>query len=143
MTKEQNVLELATTYGITIFSWHPNASIQAFANALTNPLEDDGCTRSHPHENMNDYCKLKTEIARLNNQSVHDKLKLAEQQKELDDCKNAVIKLHRALHVSNKQMEELSSGWGEDETPYDFIDAITENQVALSATSAIVEGYKK
>ena len=31
-----------------------------------------GCHRSHPHENMDDACKLKTEIARLNNQMAFD-----------------------------------------------------------------------
>ena len=38
------------------------------------PLEDfylpaSGCTRSHPHENMNSMCELRTEIARLRNEN--------------------------------------------------------------------------
>ena len=28
---------------------------------------DDPCTRSHPHEDMNEYCQHKTELARIQN----------------------------------------------------------------------------
>lgn len=33
--------------------------------------QDDGCTRSHPHEDMTEECVIKTDIARLNNHLAH------------------------------------------------------------------------
>lgn len=30
---------------------------------------DDPCARSHPHENMNEYCQHKTKLARLQNKT--------------------------------------------------------------------------
>jgi hypothetical protein len=40
-------------------------------------VANEFCTRSHPHEDMDRECELLTEIARLNNESVHLKAELA------------------------------------------------------------------
>ena len=32
---------------------------------------DDPCTRSHPHEDMNEYCQHKTELARIQNKEKY------------------------------------------------------------------------
>lgn len=39
----------------------------AIENAIEAPDETNGCTRSHPHEEMSEACVLRTEIARLQN----------------------------------------------------------------------------
>lgn len=40
------------------------------------------CTRSHPHENMDEICELRTEIARLTNQLAQPKQLTIEQLRE-------------------------------------------------------------
>jgi len=45
------------------------------------PAQQQGCTRSHPHENMGAMCKLRTEIARLTNENA--RLKAAQQQEPM------------------------------------------------------------
>lgn len=46
-----------------------HAAWQARA-ALSQRAEAPECTRSHPHENMGAFCKLRTEIARLTNENA-------------------------------------------------------------------------
>ena len=54
--------------------------------------------------------------------------------KEIEQLNARVAMMHRTLHVANKEMEETAMAWGEDETPTEFSEAITENQISLSAT---------
>lgn len=43
----------------------PVASVESFARKIRKC--PNGCTRSHPHEDMDAECVQKTEVARLNN----------------------------------------------------------------------------
>lgn len=47
--------------------WHESLErVLALLSAPSAPVQAQGCTRSHPHENMTPMCELRTEIARLN-----------------------------------------------------------------------------
>ena len=52
-------------------------AITAIRKALAEqPAQQHGCSRSHPHENMNAMCELRTEIARLTNENARLKLQI-------------------------------------------------------------------
>lgn len=45
------------------------------------------CTRSHPHENMLEVCRLRTEIARLANEAVHRQAALVKKDEEIQQIR--------------------------------------------------------
>ena len=49
------------------------------------PTQQHECSRSHPHENMDAMCELRTEIARLTNENA--RLKAAQQEPWVCECK--------------------------------------------------------
>lgn len=57
-----------------------NEALNAMAENAKNlrldyePAQQHGCSRSHPHENMDAMCELRTEIARLTNENARLKL---------------------------------------------------------------------
>ncbi len=69
--KLQNVLNaLERHYPYESESGIIKLSLGDFAEAiqtLNSIILKNQCARSHPHEDMNELCELKTEIARLNN----------------------------------------------------------------------------
>lgn len=54
------------------------------------------CTRSHPHENMDEICELRTEIARLTNQLAQPKQSEPPTLQELKDTLRATGQLTNA-----------------------------------------------
>jgi hypothetical protein len=65
-------------------------------------FEQIGCTRSHPHENMDRYCKLITIIAKKDNESVHLKATIAKLEQELCDMTFAYNACSYLLDKINK-----------------------------------------
>jgi hypothetical protein len=51
-------------------------------NALRQALAQHECSRSHPHENMDSMCELRTENARLTNENARLKKALAQPEQE-------------------------------------------------------------
>lgn len=51
-------------------AWPADAKVTWDAMLATLPTPPADCTRSHPHEDMSDYCLLRTEIARLTNENA-------------------------------------------------------------------------
>ena len=85
MTDTRNVFELlekCKETAINSGAWESYAAVrEAFEElrtALAQKQEPHECTRSHPHELMDGYCQLRTEIARLTNENA--RLKAAPQQ---------------------------------------------------------------
>jgi hypothetical protein len=70
MTKDEAldlVLEIMRNQGdVGVDEWR--AAEAAIKQALAQPAPE--CTRSHPHENMDALCELRTEIARLTNENA-------------------------------------------------------------------------
>lgn len=64
-----------------------------------------GCTRSHPHEQMDKSCELRTEIARLTNQNASLKAANAELAEALQlmwdsSCTNAASRPSKAAFLA-------------------------------------------
>lgn len=65
LTPEGYAVESSTEKGSVQI--YPAAALEAAPARASEPSE---CTRSHPHENMDGFCKLRTEIARLTNENA-------------------------------------------------------------------------
>lgn len=78
----------------------PNGEYKLYTTPPAAPVHEleKGCHRSHPHENMDAMCKLRTEIARLTNENA--RLKAAAPVQELERLRDE----NERLHVENRRL---------------------------------------
>lgn len=69
--------------------------------------QDPGCTRSHPHENMDDFCKLRSQIAKLTNENARIKAQQAAPAERGDATMEAMV---IALEVLQKH-RQMKGDW--------------------------------
>lgn len=72
------------------------------------------CTRSHPHENMDAMCELRTEIARLTNENARLKAAASVQEPADDGFTQALIERDEYHAIADELAEMIAQITGED-----------------------------